>query len=108
MVRHPLSGAVEFTSTDAALAAASAEELDRRDPVTAGYIFMLLHTVPPVQRQGMTWVMPSGVWLDVLRWLTPTWPFQAGADELVLVGKPVELDEAAEGITVRLAGSADG
>lgn len=110
VIRHPLSGEVEFASTDQTLAVQVAEELDRRDPVTAAYLYHLLFALPWAERQTVEWVMPARVRIAILEldrpagwWVSYRNAEQAGAAATVLLGRPVVIDESSAGVWLRAA-----
>lgn len=101
VVRHPLTGRVEFESTDHGLARHVSETLDRHDPIDAAAVVMrMMYEVPPADRARMCWVMPSQVWRTLCAVPLPL--FAEYRPTGFLAGKPVVIDETTEGLTVRI------
>jgi hypothetical protein len=103
VVRHPLFGQVEFTSTDHGLAEKVAADLDERSPVTVACIIGMLKAVPLAQRDHLEWVMPLCV-LNVIRrmgYIRAFWAAFSPAGPERLLGYPVVIDDSVEGLTVR-------
>lgn len=109
VVRHPLSGAVEFTSTDDALAKQVAATLDERAPVDeVAELTALYAALSPAQRKGARWVMPMDVWRRLVVATTckeSFWSYTLREPSLLL-GLPYDLDGRAAGISLRVQGSA--
>lgn len=103
VVRHPLTGRLEFESTDHGLAAHVATTLDRYDPASVDVVFRMLYEVPPAQRRTMQWVAPLSV-VSVLMEMQPGVCLAATAGEppLFLAGRPLVVDDTAEGLSIRI------
>lgn len=107
IVRDPLSGAVEFASTDQGLAEKVAATLDEHQPVTAARLFELLDAMPRGQRVRAEWVLSFVTWTTLrrhtrssgsamaMRSVSPQVPDR-------LLGLPVVFDDNAVGITLRM------
>jgi HK97 family phage major capsid protein len=109
-VRHPLTGEVEFTSSDALLAKHVAAVLDEHDPVTVDDVYEMLHGVPYAQRAGMSWVMSITVflWLHDVAYgdrLAGSSSLNAGnyaSGPELLLGYPAIIDDSVQGLRVRI------
>jgi hypothetical protein len=95
VVMHPLTLAVEFTSTDSVLVRATAAAFDRVTPVGQVDILRMLHAVSPAARRQATWVMDPGIWLRARDACSSQWAPILMGDELFLAGRPVELVDGA-------------
>jgi HK97 family phage major capsid protein len=107
VVRHPLTGAVEFTTTDQGLAEKVAATLDEHSPVTPTWFYETLFAMPSAQRGDAEWVMSSATWVVIHVLASPAGsslsvpPFPPG-DSPYLLGQPIVLDEDATGVSLRV------
>ena len=106
IVRHPLTGAVEFTTTDQGLAEKVAATLDEHSPVTVAWFYETLLAIHPSQRWKYEWVMSTATRNVIRRVATavgPLWiPVPSRDTPEYLLGQPIELDEDATGVSLRV------
>jgi len=89
VVRDPLTGAAEFTTTDQTLAEHVARVLDEQQPIYIDRLYRLFAAIPKETRSHIEWVMTKTTFRSL------------GTNSPYIFGLPVALDDHGTGVTLR-------